>query len=93
MRKTALAIATAVTLSLTGAALAQTGSAGSATDNMNNPGSVKSNSEKAMPESTGTAGSRMAPGSAATAPGATGTMAPGAATSQPMAPGSTQPAR
>lgn len=46
MRKTPFAIATTLTLSITGAALAQTGSPKTATDTMNNPGSVKSNSDK-----------------------------------------------
>ncbi len=90
MRKTPFAIATTLTLSITGAALAQTGSPKTATDTMNNPGSVKSNSEKGMPENTGTPGSRMGPGPVTTAPNVA---VPGAANGHPMAPGGTQPAR
>ncbi|WP_156655689.1 hypothetical protein, partial [Methylobacterium platani] len=48
MRSTLLALA--ATVAMTGAALAQTGMPGSAENNMNNPGSVKSNAEKGMPE-------------------------------------------
>jgi len=67
----ALTLATSLTLALTGAALAQTAAGGGSTEgNMNNPGSVKSNSEKGMERSTGSAtgaganstGSTMAPG-------------------------------
>ena len=71
MRKTVIA-ATALMFALSGTAFAQsttgapatTGTPGSATGNMNNPGSVKSNSEKMdggamnrgdMPATTGTA--------------------------------------
>lgn len=44
-----LTFATAFTLALSGAAMAQTAAGGgSAEGNMNNPGSVKSNSEKSM---------------------------------------------
>ena len=50
------AIATSMILSLTGAAFAQTAAGGgSATGNMNNPGSVKSNGEKADERMTGSA--------------------------------------
>ena len=48
MRKTTYALATAMILSLAGGAMAQTTAPGSAEKNMNNPGSVKSNSEKSM---------------------------------------------
>lgn len=47
MMKT-LALATALTLAVTGTALAQTRASGGVEGNMNNPGSVKSNSEKRM---------------------------------------------
>ncbi|WP_245524502.1 hypothetical protein [Methylobacterium nonmethylotrophicum] len=62
MRTTLLALAT--TLALTGAALAQSGVPGSAENNMNNPGSVKSNAEKGLPGRD--------------VPAATGTVAPAA---------------
>ncbi|AWN46016.1 hypothetical protein DK419_06555 [Methylobacterium terrae] len=67
MRSTLLALA--ATVALTGAALAQAGVPGSAENNMNNPGSVKSNAEKGMPgrdmpATTGTV-APVAPGSAA----------------------------
>ena len=56
MRTKTFAIATSLILSLTGAAFAQTpAGGGSATGNMNNPGSVKSNSEKADERMTGSA--------------------------------------
>ena len=72
MHMKTLSLATSVVLSLTGASIAQTpAGGGSAEGNMNNPGSVKSNSEKSMERSTGSA--TMAPGSA------TGTMPGGAA--------------
>ncbi|WP_461658102.1 hypothetical protein [Methylorubrum aminovorans] len=79
MQSKTLALAAALTLALSGAALAQTPSGGgSAEGNMNNPGSVKSNSEKAMERSTGSAtgtatGNRMAPA----APGAAGSTSGG----------------
>ncbi|MBX9930018.1 MAG: hypothetical protein K2Y56_00500 [Methylobacterium sp.] len=51
-----LALAACFALALTGAALAQTpAGGGSAEGNVNNPGSIKSNSEKAMERSTGSA--------------------------------------
>ncbi|MER2266447.1 hypothetical protein [Methylobacterium oxalidis] len=51
-----IVIAAALALPLTGAAWAQTpAGGGSAEGNMNSPGSVKSNSEKAMERSTGSA--------------------------------------
>ncbi|MCJ2032628.1 hypothetical protein MKK54_00085 [Methylobacterium sp. J-068] len=73
MRTTTLALASSLALALTGSAFAQTPAGGGSTEgNMNNPGSVKSNSEKGMERSTG---------SATMAPGSTGSMmAPGAAT-------------
>jgi len=56
MRTTTLALAATLALSLTGAALAQTpAGVGSATGNMNNPGSVKSNGEKMNERATGSA--------------------------------------
>jgi len=57
-----LTLAASLALALTGSAFAQTTSGGSTEGNMNNPGSVKSNSEKGMERSTG-AGT-MAPGEA-----------------------------
>ena len=72
MQTKTLALAASLILSLTGASFAQTpAGGGSAEGNVNNPGSVKSNSEKAMERSTGSA--TMAPGSA------TGTVPTGAA--------------
>ncbi len=47
MRTTIVALA--ASLAFTGAALAQATAPGSAESNMNNPGSVKSNAEKGMP--------------------------------------------
>lgn len=71
-----LSLATALAIALSGAAFAQTPSGGgSAEGNMNNPGSVKSNSEKALERS----GSSMETGAV---PGATG----GPAISTPGAP-------
>ncbi len=91
MRSTTLALA--ATLTLTGAAFAQTTTApGSAESNMNNPGSVKSNAEKGMPErgapaATGTV-TAPAPGIAPVAPGA------GTSTTAPSSPtNSTAPSR
>jgi len=56
MRTTAFTLAATLVLSLTGAAFAQTpAGGGSATGNMNNPGSVKSNGEKADERTTGSA--------------------------------------
>lgn len=68
----------ALVLALTGTAYAQQpAGGGSATGNMNNPGSVKSNSEKATERSTGsTTGSTTGAAGAATVPG-TGTARPG----------------
>jgi hypothetical protein len=61
MRTTTLALAATLTLALTGSAFAQTPAGGGAAEgNMNNPGSVKSNSEKGMERSTGSA--TIAPG-------------------------------
>ena len=57
-----LTLATLCALALSGSALAQTpAGGGSAEGNLNNPGSVKSNSEKSM-EQTGSMGTGMAPG-------------------------------
>lgn len=56
MRTTTLALAASFALALSGAALAQTpAGGGSAEGNVNNPGSIKSNSEKAMERGTGSA--------------------------------------
>jgi hypothetical protein len=78
MTKTALGLAAALTLALTGAALAQQpAGGGSATGNMNNPGSVKSDTDKANERATGsTTGTTTGPAGAATVPG-TGTARPG----------------
>ena len=71
MTKKTIALAGAIALSLTGAAWAQTpAGGGSAEGNMNSPGSVKSNSEKAMERSTGSATGGTAVGGA---PATTGT--------------------
>ena len=72
----------ALAVALTGSAYAQTApGTGSATDNMNNPGSVKSNSEKMNERTTGsttgtTTGATTGAAGAATVPG-TGTARPG----------------
>ena len=56
-----LALSAALILALSGAAFAQTpAGGGSAEGNMNNPGSVKSNTQKAMGGQTGMAGKRRA---------------------------------
>jgi hypothetical protein len=72
MRTKTLALAASLALALTGSAFAQTPAGGGASEgNLNNPGSVKSNSEKGMERSTGSA--TMAPGGtggSATMPGA-----------------------
>ncbi|MBY0295611.1 MAG: hypothetical protein K2X71_06175 [Methylobacterium sp.] len=67
MRSTLLALAASV--ALTGAALAQTTAPGSAEQNMNNPGSVKSNAQKGMPQRDmpATTGTVTAPPAGATA--------------------------
>ncbi|MCC0808725.1 hypothetical protein FPV16_21380 [Methylobacterium sp. W2] len=82
MTTKSLIVAASLTLALSGAAFAQTAAGGGSTEgNMNNPGSVKSNSEKSMERSTGSAtGTSMeAPGSSM-APGAnSGSVAPGGA--------------
>jgi hypothetical protein len=74
MQTRTIALATALTLAFSGAALAQTPSGGgSAEGNMNNPGSVKSNSDKSMERATGsTTGSTTGTGMAPAAPGAAG---------------------
>ena len=60
MQTKTIALAASLILSLTGASFAQTpAGGGSAEGNLNNPGSVKSNSEKSMERSTGSA--TMAP--------------------------------
>ena len=67
MRTTTLALATSLALALTGSAFAQTPAGGGSTEgNMNNPGSVKSNGEKSMERTTGSAtGGTMAPANGA----------------------------
>ena len=68
----------ALAVALTGTAYAQTAAGGgSATGNMNNPGSVKSNSEKMNERTTGsTTAAPAGAAGAATVPG-TGTARPG----------------
>ncbi|KQP96783.1 hypothetical protein [Methylobacterium sp. Leaf117] len=74
------AIASSLALALTGSAFAQTAAGGgSAEGNMNNPGSVKSNSEKSM-ERTGapaSTGSTMAPAGTSGGPSTATVGAPG----------------
>lgn len=71
-----LGLAAAVAIALTGTAYAQQpAGGGSATGNMNNPGSVKSEGQKAAEETTGTSTRSPATGAAAV-PG-TGTARPG----------------
>ena len=78
MQTKTLALATVLAFAFSGAALAQTPSGGgSAEGNMNNPGSVKSHSEKGMERSTGSAtggttGTGMAPATPGTAGGTSG---------------------
>ncbi|KQT09225.1 hypothetical protein ASG40_11375 [Methylobacterium sp. Leaf399] len=56
MRSTTFALAASLALALGSGAFAQTpAGGGSAEGNLNNPGSVKSNGEKAMERSTGSA--------------------------------------
>ena len=74
------ALAGSFALALTGSAFAQTpAGGGSAEGNMNNPGSVKSNSEKSM-ERSGTTGSTMAPAGMSGGPSTATTGAPGGST-------------
>ena len=74
-------LAAALTLTVSGAAMAQTAAGGGRTEgNMNNPGSVKSNSEKSMEGGsssmgTGTMGNGTGPGTSGGPPVST----PGAA--------------
>lgn len=71
MHKTSIALAATLVLTLTGSAFAQTTMPGSTEGNMNNPGSVKSDTEKRGEAATGMRGT--------TAPDTTGTaVAPGA---------------
>ena len=86
MHMKTLAFAASFILSLTGASFAQTpAGAGSAEGNMNNPGSVKSNSEKSMERSTGSAtgGAGITGAGSAAVPGASG----GPSNATPGAPG------
>lgn len=63
MRTKTIALAASLALTLVGSAYAQTPAGGGSTEgNMNNPGSVKSNSEKGMERSSGAA--TMAPSDA-----------------------------
>lgn len=72
-----LTFAVILGLTVSGAALAQTPSGGGAAEgNMNNPGSVKSNSEKGMERSTGSATGGTA-GSVGGRDGGTGNMGGG----------------
>ncbi|GEP08139.1 hypothetical protein [Methylobacterium oxalidis] len=64
MRIGSLALSALLVTSLSGAALAQAGTAGSAEKNLNNPGSVKSNTEKGMPAKDGVATTGTATGAA-----------------------------
>ena len=58
-----IALTAAFSVAMAGAAIAQTpAGGGSAEGNMNNPGSVKSNSEKSMETGSGSMGTGMAPG-------------------------------
>ncbi|MCJ2056232.1 hypothetical protein MKL09_06680 [Methylobacterium sp. J-048] len=82
MRMTIYGLAAALAVALTGTAYAQQpAGGGSATGNMNNPGSVKSDSQKMNEGATGSAtgattGSTTGAAGAATVPG-TGTARPG----------------
>nr|WP_245252986.1 hypothetical protein [Methylobacterium sp. PvR107] len=74
MNAKTFSLAAALAVALTGAAYAQTPAGGGRTEgNMNNPGSVKSNSEKMEERTTG---STTGAAGAATVPG-TGTARPG----------------
>ncbi|MER2267648.1 hypothetical protein [Methylobacterium oxalidis] len=64
MRISSLALSALLVTSLSGAALAQAATAGSAEKNLNNPGSVKSNTEKGMPAKDGVATTGTATGAA-----------------------------
>jgi hypothetical protein len=85
-----LGLAAALAIALTGTAYAQTPAGGGKTEgNMNNPGSVKSNSEKMNEPTTGSAtGSTTGAAGAGTVPG-TGTSRPGVG----MGANTTAPAR
>ena len=90
MRMTVYGLAATLAVALTGVAYAQQpAGGGSATGNMNNPGSVKSNSEKMNERTTGSAtGSTTGTVGTATVPG-TGTARPGVG----AGPSPTAPAR
>ena len=64
MRINSLAFATVLLASLSGAASAQTGTAGSTEKNLKNPGSVKSNTEKGVPAKDGVVTTGTATGTA-----------------------------
>jgi hypothetical protein len=71
MRINSLTLATVLLASLSGAASAQTGTAGSTEKNLNNPGSVKSNTEKGVPAKDGVTTTGPTTGAATgTSPGA-----------------------
>ncbi|GJE52130.1 hypothetical protein GOFOIKOB_5198 [Methylobacterium tardum] len=71
MQARTLTLATLFTVMLSGSALAQTpAGGGSAEGNMNNPGSVKSNSQKSM-EQTGSMSTGMTPGTSGGPPTST----------------------
>ena len=73
MRTKTFAIAASLVLSLSGSALAQTAAGGGSTEgNMNNPGSVKSNTEKGMEGSTGSATGGAMGADRMAAPGSSG---------------------
>ncbi|WP_336488754.1 hypothetical protein [Methylobacterium nigriterrae] len=78
MHRKSVALAAVLLASLSGAALAQTGAAGSAEKNLNNPGSVKSNTEKGMPAKDGAATTGTATGATTAAPSGATRAAPGA---------------
>ncbi|MEE7487037.1 hypothetical protein [Methylobacterium oryzae] len=90
MNAKTFSLAAALAVVLTGAAYAQTPAGGGRTEgNMNNPGSVKSNSEKMNERTTGsTTGSTTGAAGAGTVPG-TGTSRPGVG----MGANTTAPAR
>jgi hypothetical protein len=80
MHQTTLALATSLALTVAGAAFAQTPAPpGSTENNLNDPGSVKSNQEKSLEATTGRPGT--------TAPATAGTVtAPGSRMSTDSAP-------
>ncbi|MFE1597770.1 hypothetical protein [Methylobacterium sp. ID0610] len=69
MRTKPMMLAGAMMVALGGAAVAQTTAPGSAERNMNNPGSVKSNAEKGMPERDAVAPTGAGPAATGTVTG------------------------